>query len=364
MNKLLAGKIARFALRKWDAWTGSLLYDVHQTLAAMALRPFELHLELTNRCNAKCIFCPYQFQQRPTGTMRDEVFERAVTAFAQIQGGSVGLTPIVGEPLLDPAFLPRVRLLRSLPEIDRIFLTTNGILLDKHGIHEVLTSGVTAINVSTSGFDAESYRRIYGSPAYPRMRENCQHLVEENQRLGSPVSITICLRTDRPFAQVMRDPDFQPILQHRPAIDFAWSFRSVGGRLTRAQLPPAMQFRRTPPKRETCVSLYNGAMVLTDGMVVACACLAAMDAAADLGLGNILEHDLLELYTGPTMQKLRDSFRTAAALNPTCAACDAYQDCGLYRTREGRTRAALNRERCAGNVTRRTDKARGPFSGG
>ena len=40
------------------------------------LRPFELHLELTNLCNANCIFCPYQFQERPTGFMSDEVFER------------------------------------------------------------------------------------------------------------------------------------------------------------------------------------------------------------------------------------------------------------------------------------------------
>ena len=38
-------------------------------------------------------------------------------------------------------------------------------------------------------------------------------------------------------------------------------------------------------------------MVLVDGTVVACACIAAMDAVPDLRIGNVLENDLLEIYT-------------------------------------------------------------------
>ena len=74
--------------------------------------------------------------------------------------------------------------------------------------------------ISTSGFEKESYKRIYRSPAYERMKENVTQLVEENTRLGSPVHISICLRTDRPLAEVMRDPDFQPILKHNPTRRF------------------------------------------------------------------------------------------------------------------------------------------------
>jgi len=249
VNTLVLDKIARVIRRKTGAWVGGSLYSVDKTLAAMALRPFELHLELTNICNASCIFCPYQYQERPTGFMSDLVLEKAVNDYVQINGGSVGLTPIVGDALIDPKFLDRVRFLRSLPEIDRIFLTTNAILLDKHGISETLTSGLTTINISTSGFDKESYKRIYRSPAYERMKENVTHLVEENKKLDSPVNIAICLRTDRPLSEVMRDPDFQPILEHGPTIDFAWSYRSVGGRITREALPEQMQFRKFPRRK-------------------------------------------------------------------------------------------------------------------
>ena len=153
-------------LSKLDRLAGSLFFDLESALEAMALRPFELHLELTNLCNANCIFCPYQVQQRPKEFMSDEVFHKAVEDFVSIQGGSVGLTPIVGDALIDPKFLERVRFLRSLPGIDRIFLTTNAILLDRFGIENVLTSGLTSINISTASFDEENYKKIYRSSAY------------------------------------------------------------------------------------------------------------------------------------------------------------------------------------------------------
>jgi radical SAM protein with 4Fe4S-binding SPASM domain len=364
VNTLLLDKINRVVRRKAGAWVGGSLYRVEKTLAAMELRPFELHLELTNICNASCVFCPYQFQKRATGFMSDLVFNKAVDDYVQISGGSVGLTPIVGDALIDPRFLDRVGYLRSLKAIDRIFVTTNAILLDKHGIREVLTSGLTSVMISTSGFEKESYKRIYRSPAYERMKENVTHLVQENERLGSPVHISICLRTDRPLQEVMRDPDFQPILQHNPTVDFAWSYRSVGGLITRDMLPEQMQFRKVPSKREACANLYNGAMVLFDGTVVACACIAAMDAVSDLRIGNILENPLLEIYRGGAMRELRDQFRKDGVLNRTCANCDAYQNCELYRTKEGRIRAELNRTRSQGKVRNRADRATVPFAGG
>jgi len=63
LNPLFLNKAYRVVTRKADALLGRLR-PLGPTLEAMALRPFELHLELTNLCNADCVFCPYQFQQR------------------------------------------------------------------------------------------------------------------------------------------------------------------------------------------------------------------------------------------------------------------------------------------------------------
>jgi MoaA/NifB/PqqE/SkfB family radical SAM enzyme len=330
----------------------------------MALRPYELHLELTNICNANCLFCPYQFQTRPESFMSDAVFEKAVSDFCAIQGGSVGLTPIVGDALIDPKFLDRVKFLRTKAQVDRIFITTNGILLDKFGFKEILRSGITSITISTSGFEEESYKRIYRSSAYQRMRQNVTRLVEENERLGRPVHISIGIRSDRPLNKILRDPDVQPILKFKPTLDFTWSYTSAGGRVTRDILPEGMKLRASPSKMEPCVNLFNGPIVLPDGTVLACSCVAAMDAVEDLRIGNIMEHSLAELYAGQALRGLRNQFKSGGCLNKTCTGCDMYRGLELYRTREGRRRAELNRRRHLGELISRKDQPDEAFSGG
>ncbi len=362
MNTVFVKKAKRVLIRKADAFVGKL-YSIEKTLDAMSARPYELHLELTNLCNANCIFCPYQFQERETRFMPDDVFHKAVGDYVSIGGGSVGLTPIVGDALIDPKFLERVRYLRSLPEIDRIWVITNAILLDKHGIDNVLNSGLTAITISTAGFEEKMYERVYRSKSYNRMKRNVTELVKRNAERTEPLSISIGLRSDRSLDEVMKDSDFQPILAHEPEIDFTWSFTSANGRIKREMLPDEMKLRVVTSRKETCVQLYNGPIVTYDGTVMACSCVAAIDATETLGIGNIVQDNLSDIWTNHKMRKLREDFKNAT-LNPTCAGCDMYRDLELYRTSEGRERAKINRSRHEGiNVKRSTTTVK-PFSGG
>jgi len=362
MNKVFAKKVARVMTRKADALIGRV-YSLDKTLDAMTLRPYELHFELTNLCNANCIFCPYQFQTRDVQFMPDEVFEKAVADFVSIGGGSVGLTPIVGDALIDPKFVERVRYLRSFPSIDRIWVTTNAILLDKHEIDEVLNSGLSSITISTAGFEESMYERVYRSKSYQRVRRNVLELCEKNARRSEPLNLTIGLRSDRPLAQVLKDSDFQPILAHNPAIDFTWSFTSANGRISADMLPEVMKLRVVSSRKETCVQLYNGPIVLPDGTVMACSCVAAMDAIEDLAIGNVMQTSLLDIWASERMKQIRASFGVEG-LNKTCAGCDMYRRPELYRTSEGRERAKVNLARYEGQPVKRVKKASGAFSGG
>jgi radical SAM protein with 4Fe4S-binding SPASM domain len=362
LNSLFLNKVYRVVTRKTDAFVGRLR-PLAPTLEAMALRPFELHLELTNLCNADCVFCPYQFQQRKPEFMSDRVLEKALADFVKIGGGSIGLTPIVGDALIDPRFVERVKRLRAEPSIDRIWLTTNAILLDKHGIQEVLDSGITHMNISTAGFDEAMYVRVFRNKSYRRMRENVLELLRLNAQRSHPIPIAIALRPDRPLEEVMEHPDFQEILAYHPGLDFTWAYTSANGRITRDALPPIMKLRSVRRRKESCVNLWNGPIVLPDGTVMACSCVAAMDAAADLGIGNILESSLLEIWHSQKLKDLRDGFGTKA-LNRTCAGCDMYRDLEFYRTGDGRRRAGLNRARHSGLVQITSVDRLRPFSGG
>lgn len=258
----------------------------------------------------------------------------------------------MGDALIDPHVVDRIRRIRSFPSIDRIKMITNAILVDRYGAKEILSSGLTTLSISIAGFESEMYERVYRSKQYPRVRRNVLSLLEMNDRLGRPVNIIVSLRPDRPLKEVMKHKDFQEILNFEPALDFTWSFTTVNGRIKREMLPDAMRLRTSPFKNEACVNMYNGPMVLPSGDVLACSCVAAMDAIADLKIGNILEQSLGDIWRSDRLRNLRSSFGTEC-LNPTCSGCDMYRNLELYRSSEGRTRAKINRARARGETIKR-----------
>ena len=235
-------------------------------------------------------------------------------------------------------------------------------MVDRFGAEELIDSGITHFVVSIAGFDEAMYRRVYRSKQYKRVLRNVLALLDANQRAGDPVNIVVALRPDRPLKDVMAQPDLKRVLAYEPMLDFTWSFTTAGGRITREMLPPAMRIRRSPAKTESCVILYNGPMVLPDGTVMACNCVAAVDAIADLAIGDIQKQSLGAIWRSDQLRRLRESF-AASTLNPTCAKCDMYRDLETYRTREGRARAALNRRRANGEIAHRAREKR-PFLGG
>ncbi len=341
-NHVVYHKLRNALSRKLEALEGRLFHNLEDTLNQMVKRPMELHLELTNICNARCIFCPYPFQQRPESIMADTIFYKAVDSFVQIGGGRVGLTPVVGDALIDPQFLKRVKYIRQFPEITEILLTTNAILMDRFGVEEILKSGITAITISTSGFDKESYERIYRSTQYERMKNNVTKLFKKNHELGNPVNLKIVIRTDRSLNQVLTDVDFQPIKRFNPNMDVALAYSNGGGKIKDGDLPASMKFRWARKKKEPCVNLYHGPFVYWDGKVGACFCVTSMDAGKALYIGNLVQEQLLDIWVGKLMNDIRNQFYSKGTLNEICAKCDAYVNLDLFRTKEGRERAELN----------------------
>ena len=98
--------------------------------------PLFLEVETTNFCNASCIFCSYPDMKRKKGVMSLQMFQKVVDDYVQMGGGPVSLTPLEGEPLLDPILLERLEILKKYPEMQQVVVTTNGIALDKYSDQE------------------------------------------------------------------------------------------------------------------------------------------------------------------------------------------------------------------------------------
>jgi MoaA/NifB/PqqE/SkfB family radical SAM enzyme len=325
--------MARLARKIW--WKGSTLlrglyysyFPDKQLIRRMEENPGTLSIELTNVCNANCIFCGYQYQRRPRQIMADSIFEKAIHSYVEVGGGDLYLDTLVGDPLLDPDVISRVRYARSFSEIRRIETITNGVNLHNIGARNLLTSGLNKISVSTAGFDPMMYKRIFRNAHFEQMKANLLELLRVNCDLGNPVKITVGLRVDRPMAEVIDAPDFREVVDRADEVDANDYFDSWSGRIKPEDLPGQMKLRPNVllflKRRVPCLQLWLGIGVLVDGIITACSC-RDLNADSDFVLGHISEKTLREAYQSGSLKKIREEWFEEGKTPGLC------KDCGKY----------------------------------
>jgi molybdenum cofactor biosynthesis enzyme MoaA len=147
-------------IRNWqakkDTVTPEELYE-YRHLGSVAC----LVIGITNICNARCIFCAYpramDSKDLKGGVMPLPLFKKIVDQWIALGGTQVDLTHTVGDPLVDPGLVDKVKYAVSAG-IKHVSFTTNGILLNRNENYKrLIDAGVGTINISTSGTDKESY---------------------------------------------------------------------------------------------------------------------------------------------------------------------------------------------------------------
>jgi len=292
-----------------------------------------INVETTNICNADCTFCAYQYQERPTGVMSMQLYKKILREFIECGGGNLSLTPTVGDPLVDPHIVERIRLARCYPEIANVGTYTNLILLGRSGAMDIVTSGLNSLTISTSGFDEKMYRRVYRSPLYRRVLNNIKELVEVNKGAGEPVQLWIDMRVDRPLREVYASSDYQEISSilgaHRISVKFQYD--SWAGKIHKDQLTGNMRVRSNHswrhPRVSPCKELYNGPTIYWDGKVGACSCRDVN--ASELIIGNINDSHLADIWFGEKIKGLRAEFLTPQ-IREICKKCSHYANLSHY----------------------------------
>ncbi len=273
--------------------------------------PPNLSLEVTNLCNANCVFCGYQYRERPVQFMSQKIFEEALQQFATSlsascppRRGDLELTPVVGDPLIDKELVTRIAYARSFPQIDDIHLTTNAILLTRQLFDDLVDAGLTRMTISMSGFDAEEYRRVYRNNNYKKVLKNLQAAAASDR--FARIEVEIGLRTDSFLPWLRRD------YWRFRALDFTLTrnlfFDSWSGRIRDYDLQHSMFLRpQISTKRIPCVMLYRGPMIYADGRLTACGC-RDLEGTSELSLGNLEDTPLRAPWSNGSMAGLRRRF--------------------------------------------------------
>ena len=232
-----------------------------------------LSVETINICNANCTFCAYGLQERPEGIMTESLFKKIILDYVKMGGGDLGLTPTVGEPFADKNIVSRVKFARSFPEIKKIGTYTNLISLGIFNIDDVVTCGFTELIISTSGFDEEMYLRIYRSKQYQRMYNNLIKLLKANKKHGSPIDISIDMRSDLSLAQTRNLKDYKNILNYISESKCIYKFRydDWAGKIKQKDLSGKMKIRKNNSpfhlRVSPCFEYFNGPHIYRDGTV-------------------------------------------------------------------------------------------------
>ena len=288
---------------------------------------------VTNICNAKCTFCAYPKvvanKTLQTGIMPFDVFKKAVDEWAAVGGQSLDLTPVVGDPLVDPGLLEKIDYAVNHAHIKDVVLTTNAILINKNDTYKRLIDlGIGGVYISTQGASREVYEKIYGVKHYDDAMSGIRNLMEYNRSKGEPARIVVRFRNHEKPSQIIRSPDFkkniQPYLSERVRINFTVDYDNWGGTIQPGDLSGSMRLRKLPPPLKVpCKNLFNFA-VRHDGKVRLCACRLTRSDLDDLVVGNILEKSIAEISKSDQAWNVIKGFY-AGKRPETCLECTFYQ---------------------------------------
>lgn len=120
-----------------------------------------MRISITDRCNLRCRYCmPFGIDPLPLEDIL--CFEEIqAAAFCAAGLGIRHLKVTGGEPLVRRDCCRLVNMLKAVPGIEKVTITTNGVLLGQY-LDQLEEAGIDGINVSLDTLDPERYRSLTG----------------------------------------------------------------------------------------------------------------------------------------------------------------------------------------------------------
>jgi MoaA/NifB/PqqE/SkfB family radical SAM enzyme len=193
----------------------TMIRDLRFAWGIFQERPFQVFLQVTNRCNMRCAFCDFWPNgAHPSQELTLDDYRRLEQGLSELGTFLVSLEG--GEPFLRPDLLDIIRIFaaRHLP-----VLYTNGWFVDEAAARALYQAGILNVGVSIDYPDADRHDRNRGLPGtWERAWQAVDLLRDHAPRGGRQVHVMTVL---------MRDnlDDLEPLLQQSAA-------RGVGHCLT------------------------------------------------------------------------------------------------------------------------------------
>ena len=117
-----------------------------------------LHIEVTTRCNLNCVYCLRRFWSGYEP--RDMDFNTYLRILSQVEGLERINLYGFGEPFMNPRILDMIYYARKYFKDSKIFLSTNGMLLNESLIEKAVERGLDSIAVSVDTVNLQQLKKI------------------------------------------------------------------------------------------------------------------------------------------------------------------------------------------------------------
>ncbi len=311
-----------------------------------------IHVEVTNRCNFSCEFCPDSRMTRERGFMDPGLLEGILD---EVAGTGLARTVhfhVMGEPLMYPGLVDAIRYAstRGL----KTSITTNGSLLTDELLEALIEAGLTSITLSLQTPDEKTFRfRGAKGVEYGEYSERVR-AVARRVMSGAELELSICFLSSplrRLIFPVMPDvsiadtsKDLKGYLQKwagyiLEGTGFESNLEGVRKRLKRVgsfkensvEICPNVTFKTrimgdwavhslnsgVKARVGFCPGISENIGILWNGDVVFC----CVDYDGRTVVGNVKETSIEECIGGELMQKAVKGFARLQVVNPHCQRC-------------------------------------------
>lgn len=152
--------------------------------------------ELSNICNAACIFCSYPAiaaSGKPLRHMEQHTFEKALALAISLGYRRLGFTPTTGEILANPRWSDYLALALNHEDVGSIYFYSNAILLKDSNIDKLLRlpriDKLEGLYFSVGGTDAKTYRLMFGVDKFEVVKRNINALCHRLKQEGRTIPV-------------------------------------------------------------------------------------------------------------------------------------------------------------------------------
>ncbi|MCL1934993.1 MAG: radical SAM protein [Defluviitaleaceae bacterium] len=245
--------------------------------------PISCELNITNYCNLDCYFCSANCSSKKDfHKINMKNLDKIIMQLKRVKCMYVSISG--GEPMIHPEFFSIVKKLSENEFI--VTLTTNGTLINKETINHIISCGIKWVQISIHSFNGETCKKIMGSDVQSKIF-NALDIVNSTEGVG----ISACIVKNvnnyneiNDISKYLKIKGIPEIIREEIPIGKLLGKKNITIDCDKEDL-----FNLYTDNRDNNFTKPRKFAITVEGDIVTC---------SELGvpLGNIFEHDLLEIW--------------------------------------------------------------------